>query len=145
MSAKQTDSYFELAEDGLKTCEILFREDQFRDAVYNAQQVAERVARALLTHANKPFGTSHNLAQMAEALPADHPLRPRIKEFDNLSPAATKYRYPTPSGRLVDPPQVSEIRKALNGLTTLLREPKSYVYGPQPSTSVTPKPKGSGS
>lgn len=48
MTAKLVSSYFELAEDGLKTSNILFREDQFRDSSYFAQQVAERIARALL-------------------------------------------------------------------------------------------------
>lgn len=144
MTAKLIASFFELADDGLKTANILFREDQFRDAAYFAQQVAERVARALLTHAGKPFGTSHNLGQMADALPVDHPFKVRIKAFDQLSPAATKFRYPSPTGRLADPPPIGAIRKTLDDLATLLRDARSYVYGPQPDTAVNPRPKGTG-
>jgi HEPN domain-containing protein len=130
MNAKLVASFFELAEDGLKSANILFREDQFRDATYSAQQVAERIARALLTHAGKPFGTSHNLGQMAEALPEDHSFKSRIRDLDELSPAATRFRYPSPTGRLADPPPIGFIRKTLDDLDVLLRDAKSYVYGP---------------
>jgi HEPN domain-containing protein len=140
MTAKLVSSYFELAEDGLKTSNILFREDQFRDSSYFAQQVAERIARALLAHAGKPFGTSHNLGQMAETLPADHPLKARIKALDMLSPAATKFRYPSPVGRIAEAPSADVIRKTLDDLETLLRDAKAYVYGPQHGASVNSKP-----
>jgi HEPN domain-containing protein len=143
MTAKLIASFFELAEDGLKTANILFREDQFRDSAYHAQQVAEHVARALLTHAGKPFGTSQNLGQMAEVLPVDHPFKIRIKAFDQLSPAATKFRYPSPTGRLADPPSIDAIRKILDDLATLLRDARTYVCGPQPDAAANPRPKGS--
>jgi hypothetical protein len=55
------------------------------------QQVVERVARALLTHAGVAFGTSHNLGQMAEALPLEHPFRERIRAFDAFSSAVTAF------------------------------------------------------
>jgi HEPN domain-containing protein len=132
MNAKLIASYFELAEEGLTTANILFREHQFRDAAYYAQQVAERIARALLTHAEKPFGNIHNLGQMAESLPVAHPLRSRIKALDELSPAATRFRYPSPAGRLAEPPPKEVIRKTLDDLAGLLRDTKTYVYGPQP-------------
>jgi hypothetical protein len=74
----------------------------------DVQQVVERVARALLTHAGVAFGTSHNLAQMAEALPLEHPFRERIRAFDAFSSAVTAFRYPTSTGRLQQPPQTGE-------------------------------------
>ena len=144
MTAKLIASFFKLADDGLKTANILFREEQFRDAAYFAQQVAERVARALLTHAGKPFGTSHNLGQMADVLPVDHPFKVRIKAFDQLSPAATKFRYPSPAGRIADPPPIGDIRRDLEELAALIRDAKSYVYGPQPDVSANPRPEGTG-
>jgi hypothetical protein len=45
MSAPKVDGYFQLADRGLKTANILFREDQMEDAALNIQQVIERVAR----------------------------------------------------------------------------------------------------
>jgi hypothetical protein len=62
------------------------------DATVQVHQIVERVARALLTHQGIPFGTSHNLGQMAQALPADHSFRERIRGFDDLSTAMTAYR-----------------------------------------------------
>src|SRR5437879_4240946 len=71
MSAeRRIAAFFDLADRGLRSAQLLFRNGQFEDAAYFAQQIAERVARALLTKASIPFGTSHNLGQMASALPA---------------------------------------------------------------------------
>jgi hypothetical protein len=87
-----------------KTCATLY-----------VQQVVERVARALLTHAGVAFGTSNNLGQMAEALPLEHPFRERIRAFDAFSSAVTAFRYPTSTGRLQQPPQTGELRKGHGG------------------------------
>jgi HEPN domain-containing protein len=84
-------SFFVLADRARKTANILFREGQMEDAALNVQQLVERVARGLMTHEGIPFGTSHNLGQMANALPADHPFRDRIKGFDDLSAAVTAF------------------------------------------------------
>jgi HEPN domain-containing protein len=76
MSAdRRTAAFFDLADRGLKSAEILFRDGQIEDAAYFAQQIVERVARALLTKAGVPFGTSHNLGQMASAFPEGHPFK----------------------------------------------------------------------
>jgi hypothetical protein len=50
MSAeRRIAAFFDLADRGLKSAEILFRDGQFEDAAYFAQQIVERLARALLT------------------------------------------------------------------------------------------------
>jgi HEPN domain-containing protein len=129
MSAdRRIRAFFDLADRGLKSAEILFRDGQFEDAAYFAQQSVERVARALLTKAGVPFGTSHNLGQMASALPEAHPFKSRINEFDSLSSAATKYRYPTASGWLPEGPDFESLRRTLNEVAALVREAKAYVY-----------------
>jgi HEPN domain-containing protein len=134
MSAeRRIAAYFDLADRGLKSADTLFRNGQFEDAAYFAQQIVERVARALLTKAGIPFGTSHNLGQMASALPEGHTFKSRINEFDGLSSAATRYRYPTSSGWLPDVPDVDELRKTLDDLIVLVGEAKAYVYGPGPA------------
>jgi HEPN domain-containing protein len=127
MSEKRVASFLQLAEEGLRTANLLLQEEQFRDAAYFAQQVAERIARALLDHAGVPFGTSHNIGQMAASLPAGHPFKNALLDLDDLSPAATKYRYPTPGGRLADPPPAEAIQFALDRLAVLLTDAKAYI------------------
>ena len=130
MSAeRRIAAFFNLADRGLKSADTLFRNGQFEDAAYFAQQIVERVARALLTKAGIPFGTSHNLGQMASVLPDGHPFKSRINGFDGLSSAATKYRYPTSSGWLPEAPDIDGLRKTLDDLTIHVGEAKAYVYG----------------
>ncbi len=57
---------------------------------YLVQQSAEKLARAILTGANVKFGTGHNLAQMAEALPDGHPW---IEKILPLDPSLTADRF----------------------------------------------------
>ena len=95
MSAqRRIEAFFALADRGLRTANILFDEDQLEDATLFVQQVAERVARALLTHAGVAFGTSHNLGQMADALPPGHPFKERLRGFDAFSTAGTVFLPP---------------------------------------------------
>lgn len=132
MSAQRVASFLQLADEGLRTANLLLQEEQFRDAAYFAQQVAERIARALLDHAGVPFGTSHNIGQMAASLPQGHSFKNALLDLDELSPAATKYRYPTPSGRLADPPPAEDLRFALDRLAALLNEARAYVSESRP-------------
>ena len=129
MSAKRrVDAFFTLADRGLRTANVLFCENLFEYATLYVQQVVERVARALLTDAGVAFGTSHNLAQMAEALPLEHPFRERIRAFDAFSSAVTAFRYPTSTGRLQQPRQTGELRKAIEEAEQLVRDSKEYIY-----------------
>jgi HEPN domain-containing protein len=93
-----------------------------RQAAYLAQQAIEKVARAVLAHEGIPFGTSHNIGQMAAALPPDHPWRPKLAAFDHLSPAATSYRYPSPGGRLAPAPPAAALKSDLDDIERLLGE-----------------------
>jgi HEPN domain-containing protein len=129
MSAPKVDSFFVLADRARKTANILFREDQMEDAALNVQQLVERVARGLLTHEGIPFGTSHNLGQIANALPVDHPFRDRIKGFDDLSTAVTAFRYPTDTGRLKKAPPIEDLRKKLEAAEQLLLDAKVHIFG----------------
>jgi HEPN domain-containing protein len=122
-------AFFTLADRGLRSAVILFQAEQFEDTALFVQQVVERVARALLTHAGIPFGTSHNLGQMAEALPQAHAFRDRVRSFDDLSVVLTAYRYPTASGNLKEPPDIADLRKKLDEAERLVRDAKLFVYG----------------
>jgi len=131
MSApKRIAAFFTLADRGVVSAAALFKADQFEDCTLYVQQIVERVARALLTHAGVPFGTSHNLAQMAQALPEGHPFRNRIREFDDFSTAVTAYRYPSPAGDLRRPPQIDYLQTRLAEAERLVGDAKAFVYGP---------------
>lgn len=135
-------AFFTLAERGLRSANTLFQAEQFEDTTLFVQQVVERVARALLTHAGVPFGTSHNLGQMAEALPPDHTFRGRIRSFDDLSTAVTAYRYPTASGHLKGPPDIAHLHQKLEETEQLVRDAKLFVYGPTADLTTVPRTTG---
>jgi HEPN domain-containing protein len=124
-------AYVELAERGLRSANALFEAEQYEDATLFAQQIVERVARALLVHAGISFGTSHNLGQMAEALPQGHPFKNKIRNFDDLSTAVTAYRYPTAAGQLKGPPEIAHLRARLQEAEQLIREAKLFLYDPK--------------
>jgi HEPN domain-containing protein len=137
MSAQhRIDAFFTLADRVLRIANVLFRENLFEDATLYVQQVVERVARALLTHAGVAFGTSHNLAQMAEALPLEHPFRERIRAFDAFSSAVTAFRYPTSTGRLQQPPQTGELRRTIEEAEQLVSDSKEYIYDSRGDSSI---------
>lgn len=120
MSAPDRVAAFLIIADEERTAARALLAGHPRQAAYLRQQAAEKAARALLEHAKVPFGTSHNLGQMAEALPASHPLRTRVMDLDVLSPAATRYRYPSPTGRLGLPPDPAELARLLDAVDALL-------------------------
>lgn len=122
---ERVDAFLRLAHEELGAAEQLI--DAFpRQAAYQLQQAAEKIARAILAQSGIPFGTSHNLGQMAAALPLDHSWRPRLMALDHLSPAATIYRYPSPRGRLPPPPAESELHADQQRLRALLAEAEAW-------------------
>jgi HEPN domain-containing protein len=98
-----------------------------RQAAYFRQQSAEKIARAILAHAGVLFGTGHNLGQMAASLPHDHPWRDKLNALDKHSPAATRYRYPGPTGRLAEPPTPARLQEDIRELAGLLEEARRFV------------------
>ena len=119
-------AFLNLAQEELDAASWLVERSP-RQSAYLVQQSAEKLARAILTHADVKFGIGHNLAQMAEALPADHPWIEKILPLDRHSPAATRYRYPTMAGRLLDPPTTSELKRDVAALADPLVEARQFL------------------
>ncbi len=107
---KRIEAFLRLAEEELQAARQL-AQSLPRQSAYLTQQCAEKIARAILTDAGMKFGTGHNLAQMAGALPAEHPWIEKILPLNKLSPAATRYRYPSTDGRLFEPPGTKRIQQ----------------------------------
>lgn len=127
MSAdRRVAAFLEIAVEELGAARALV--DGFpRQAAYLAQQAVEKLARAILAREGVPFGTSHHIGQMAAALPAGHPWRPKLVAFDHLSPAATSFRYPSPGGRIAPPPAPARLRSDIDGIERLLEEARKEL------------------
>jgi HEPN domain-containing protein len=69
-------------------------------AAYFLQQTVEKLIRAVLEALDIRMGVGHNLRTLAEQLPSGHFLINRFADFDDLSSASTKYRYPTNEGKV---------------------------------------------
>lgn len=127
MSARERAAAFlRLAQEELTAARALSGDGR-RQAAYFCQQTAEKIARAILAISDVPFGTGHNLGQMAAALPAGHSWREKLKALDKHSPAATRYRYPGPTGRLAEPPNTERLNEDIRELSDLLEEARKYV------------------
>ena len=98
-----------------------------RQAAYYIQQAAEKATRALLTAADIPFGTGHNLGLMASALPAGHPLKQRVAGLDRHSGAATLYRYPSPVGRLPPSPDAATVNADIADVEAFIAEVRALL------------------
>ena len=120
--AERIASFIALAEEELSAARLLMSGAP-RQAV---QQAAEKATRAVLTAAGVPFGTSHNLGQMAAALPPAHPMRMAINALDKDSSAATKYRYPSPAGRLANARTSKEVASAIDEVAAFIAQVKDY-------------------
>ncbi|MGL4438307.1 MAG: HEPN domain-containing protein [Bosea sp. (in: a-proteobacteria)] len=70
-------------------------------SMFFLQQAAEKFARALIEADGKVAGTTHNLRALAEILTPKHELFQELVKVQDLSAAATRYRYPTASGRML--------------------------------------------
>jgi HEPN domain-containing protein len=127
MSAdRRIAAFLTLADEELRAARML-AEGAPRQAAYYIQQAAEKATRALLTAAGIPFGTGHNLGLMASALPAGHPLKPRVNGLDRHSSAATMYRYPSPAGRLPPLPGTATLNEDIADLEAFILEVRKLL------------------
>ena len=92
-----------------------------RNAIYLCEQAAEKIIRAVLTSEGKHAGIKHHLDAMVGLVPNENPLKPFLREIEELAAYATTYRYPTSSGRVIPSPTSTEFdalaskaREALN-------------------------------
>lgn len=93
-----------------------------RNASYLCEQAAEKIIRAVLTSEGLRGGIKHHLDEMVDQIPDPNPIKPALRAIEHLSAYATAYRYPTASGRIVQPPtgnafdaDARNVEAALNG------------------------------
>ena len=125
-ASPRSASFLRLAEEELGAARRL-APDFPRQAAYQLQQATEKIARAVLDHEGIAFGVGHNLGQMAAALPVDHAWRGRLMAFDRLSPAATRWRYPAPGGRLAPPPALDRLLADAEDIESALAAARDWL------------------
>jgi len=89
-------------------------------AAFHLQQAAEKLTRAFLLRAGIEGGITHDIEALASKLPAGHGWRERLLALRKHSPSATKYRYPTISGRVPTPPSPQEIAADVEAIRNLI-------------------------
>ncbi|MCB9743526.1 MAG: HEPN domain-containing protein [Alphaproteobacteria bacterium] len=125
-AAERIAAFLQLASEEVAAARLL-ADTNPRQAAYFCQQSAEKIARAVLTDAGVLWGTGHNLGQMAAALPENNAWRERIRSLDKHSPAATRFRYPNPAGRLTRPPELRRLLADVAELESLLQDVRAAL------------------
>jgi HEPN domain-containing protein len=93
-----------------------------RNAAYLCEQAAEKIIRAVLTSEGQHAGIRHQLDEMVNVIPDENPLKPALREIEQLAAYATAYRYPTPVGRIPDGPPGSELAALIKKVDAVLGE-----------------------
>ncbi len=77
-----------------------------RNAIYLCEQAAGKVIKAVLT---------------SDLVPNENPLKPALRDIEELAAFATDYRYPTSSGRIPDAPGSEEFAGLATKVEAALR------------------------
>ncbi len=110
--------YLDDASDDLSLAKAGIQIDN-RHAVFHIQQAAEKLVKAVRLHRDLLPSKEHRIAVLVQGavsgepvkLADDDPWAARLLPLDALSEYATTYRYPTPTGRLKQPPdQATQLR-----------------------------------
>ena len=97
MKQKRINSFLTIADEEFAAAEKL-QAPLPKQAQYFLQQTVEKLIRAILESEEVVAGMTHNLFMLAGMLPLEHTLRERFQEFEHLSSASTRYRYPSGGG-----------------------------------------------
>ena len=98
-------AFLQIAEEEMRAAATLLNALPLQSAFFQQQSV-EKLLRAVLEAADIPAGPTHNLRTRADLLPGEHELKATFLAFEEMSSAATRFRYPSGSG---DAPQVSTV------------------------------------
>ena len=100
---RRIDAFLQLAREEMRAAATLL-DALPRQSAFFQQQCVEKLLRATLEAGDIQAGPTYNLRTLADLLPREHKLRMEFLAFEELSSAATRYRYPSGSG---EAPKVS--------------------------------------
>jgi HEPN domain-containing protein len=89
-------------------------------------EAAEKLLKAVLCAEEIPFPKTHQLGELAQLLPEEHPWRADLASFDRHGAAATLRRYPTPGGALAKIPSVNTMAQDIADLERLLPQIENW-------------------
>jgi HEPN domain-containing protein len=99
LQRRRVSAFRALAEKELEAARLLGPRHAGQ-AAYFLQQCVEKLVRGVLETRGIAVGPTHQILQLARMLGADDPLAATFAELDELSVAATRYRYPSPNGEV---------------------------------------------
>ena len=119
--ARTIASDLRLAAENVNDARLLLKIGS-RNAAYLASQAAEHLIRAIATsedlHVERK--DAHRLLVTVRSIPDANLDKPALARLTFLEVYSTTYRYPSPSGRISEPPKVDQIASALDSIETLL-------------------------
>ncbi len=95
-------------------------------AIFHVQQAAEKLTRSVCEREGLLVGRTHNIGQAAAMLPDGHVFKEDLLGLDNLSAAATAWRYPSPGGRIPANPDPDDVASTLSEIELLLPEIRDW-------------------
>jgi HEPN domain-containing protein len=112
--------------------DLLHAEDNVRShprhAHFSVQQAAEKMIKAILEREGVSYpATTHQLDDLVSRIPESNPFRGDLLPLTRLTPAATRYRYPTAWGDVPDDPSAQEVADDLAAVKLLLPEVEDWI------------------
>ena len=126
MTARRLSSLVTAAERDIGAAHRLLP-DMPDQAIFHVQQAAEKLTRAVCEREGLPVGRTHNIGQAAAMLPDGHVFKEDLLGLDNLSAAATAWRYPSPGGWFPAIPDPDDVTPALADIELLLPEIRDWL------------------
>lgn len=105
---RRVEGFRRIADEELSAAKLLSAELRSQ-ATYFLQQCVEKLARGILEIDDVKVGPTHQIHQLSNIMIGRSDLAAKFAKLDELSSAATKFRYPGPSGQISE---ISEQRLA---------------------------------
>ena len=103
LRSRRVLAFIKIAAEELGAAKMLSGQHRPQSA-YFLQQTVEKLARAILEMDDVPVGPTHQIQQLARMITNRPELAEEFVKLDELSSAATKFRYPGPMGNISDIP-----------------------------------------
>jgi HEPN domain-containing protein len=124
--ADRMESFMVLAREDLKAADLI-KVAAPRQAAFFLQQAVEKIGKALLIREGIDPQRIHAIGTLAAELPVEHPLRAKLTDLDRLTIFSTVTRYPSPTGRLPEPPRAEALANDIDIASELLAHARAHL------------------